>query len=225
MGIPMKIWYFFIQVIAKIISMLLIKLFFKLDTAGREHLRRIGGPLLIAPKHKSFIDHFLIAAALPFNFRIFPIRPMAHQEQIDRPLIGLGIKMLGGFVAKTKGKNLDELFEVPEAILKNRGVVLLYPEGKIFRDPGIHPIKSGAAELALRTSAAILPVGISGLDYFYLTDLPSLFFNRRKIKINFGEVFPAKCGLNRKELTKKIENEIRKLYEPGYNEHSQGPSK
>ncbi|KKT40692.1 MAG: hypothetical protein UW28_C0020G0014 [Parcubacteria group bacterium GW2011_GWA2_44_13] len=214
--IPMKLWYFFIQIIGKISLILAVKIFFKLEIAGRERAKLLKGPLVIVSNHKSFIDHFLIAVALPFNFRLFPIRPRADAAQMGRPILGLGIRILGGFLAKTKGKNLDDLFDIPDKILKSKGVVLLYPEASILRDSKIHEAKSVGAEIALRGGANILPLAISGMDYFYEKDAPKLIFNRRKIKISFGDVFPANCCKNRKILTKKIESEIRALYEPGY---------
>ena len=212
----MKLWYFFIQIIGKIVLIPAVKIFFKLEIEGRERTKSLKGPLVIVSNHKSFVDHFLIAVALAFNLRLFPIRARADIEQMSRPILGLGIRIFGGFLAKTKGKNFDDLFDVPDKVLKNKGVVLLYPEASILRDPKIHEAKSVGAEIALRGSANILPVAISGMDYFYEKDAPKLIFNRRKIKISFGKVFPANCCRNRKILKKKIENEIRALYEPGY---------
>ena len=213
----MQFWYFVLQTLGKLICIPIINFFLILEVSGRENAEIIEGPLIITPNHKSYLDHFLIGAALPFNFKLFPIRAMADIVQMNRSLVGLGIRILGGFAAKTKGRNLNELFDVPEKILKNKGVVLLYPEGSMFKDAKIHKLKSGAAELALRTSANILPAAISGLDCFSLNDLPGLIFARRKIKISFGEAFSADRRYNRKELTKKIENEIRALYDPSYN--------
>jgi 1-acyl-sn-glycerol-3-phosphate acyltransferase len=96
---------------------------------------------------------------------------MVHKEQMDRPIVGFCVKMLGGFTARTKGKNLDELFDMPLKILKNHGTILIYPEGRINEDAKINPIMTGAAELGLRVSAKYLPVAINGLDYFSLRDI------------------------------------------------------
>lgn len=208
--------YFRTQIRAKRIFMRLAKIFFKMEVVGREHAELLFGPLIIISNHTSFIDHFLIGAALPFNLKLFPIRTMAKKEQMDRPLIGPCIKMLGGFVSKTKGKNLDELFLVPEEILKNGGVVMMYPEAFIFTDGKIHPTKSGAAELALRTSATTLPVGISGMSNFKMSDLAKQIFARRKIKITFGRPFSAEGYSDRKILKKKMEDEMRLVFEPEY---------
>ncbi|OGF63168.1 hypothetical protein A2662_00780 [Candidatus Giovannonibacteria bacterium RIFCSPHIGHO2_01_FULL_45_33] len=208
--------YFRIQMRVKRISMRLAKIFFKTEVMGREHAELLSGPLIIISNHTSFIDHFLIGVALPFNLKLFPIRTMAKKEQMDRPLIGPCIKTLGGFVSKTKGKNLDELFLVPEEILKNGGVVLMYPEAFIFTDGKLHSTKSGAAELAIRTSATILPIGISGMGHFHMPDLAKQIFARRKIKITFGRPFSAEGYSDRKILKKRIEDEMHAVFEPDY---------
>lgn len=212
----MRSKFFFRQIFLKLILILVAKIFFKIEVVGRENVRLLEGPLTMISNHTSFIDHFLIGAALPFNFKLFPVRAMAKKEQMDRPFVGLCIRFLGGFVSKTKGKNLDELFDVPEEILKNGGVVLMYPEAFIFTDGKIHSIKSGAAELAIRTSATILPIGISGMGGFFMPDLVKQIFARRKMKISFGRPFSAEGYADRKSLKKRMEDEMSAVYEPEY---------
>lgn len=212
----MPLLYFFIQIILKILLIPTVRMFFKMEVVGRENVRSLEGPLIITPNHKSYIDHFLIGAALPFNFKLFPVRAMAHQEQMDKPIMGMGIRILGSFVAKTKGKNLDEMFDVPIEILKNKGIVLLYPEAEILKDPRIHKINSGAGELALRASADILPVAISGMDYYSESEIFRLIFSRRKIKISFGKAYAVDQYRNRKEIIPRIGDEIKFLYDPDY---------
>ena len=53
------------------------RLFFRIKVFGRENIGRARRPVILIPNHKTFADHFFLAAALLFNFRILPARIMA----------------------------------------------------------------------------------------------------------------------------------------------------
>jgi 1-acyl-sn-glycerol-3-phosphate acyltransferase len=94
----------------------------------------------------------------------------------------------------------------------------IFPEGNIFRDPQIHPLKEGLARIALQVQAdrpelniKILPVSVH-----YSQPFPSW---RTKIYINIGSPInvadydTTKIKSSSKTITAHLEAILRELYE------------
>src|SRR5579871_5641880 len=64
-----------------------LRLFFRLSISGADNVPRTG-PAIIAPNHKSFLDAFFIALALPR-----PVRYMAKVELFAGPLGWLFVRL------------------------------------------------------------------------------------------------------------------------------------
>ena len=70
------------------------------------------------------------------------------------------------------------------SILRQGGVLALFPEGTRIRDPeSLGEPRSGAGRLALETGAPLVPAAISGSERLFLGPLPK----PRRVRISFGE--------------------------------------
>ncbi len=137
-----------------------MKLVYALKIEGAENIPETG-PVIIAPNHKSFWDAFFVAAATKR-----PIRFMGKNELFE----GRGGKLLirlGAFPVR-RGASDAEAIETARQILRDGGLLALFPEGTRVRDPTIlgKPHK-GAARLALETGATIVPCAITGTDKLF----------------------------------------------------------
>ncbi len=132
-------------------------LWFRPVVVGREKVPP-SGPVLIAPVHRSFID-FGFAGFVTSRKLFF----MAKEELWHSRLLGWVLERLGVFPVNRSGTDRDALYRAEEVL--RRGLVLvMFPEGTRQAGATVKEILEGAAFVALRTGATIVPLGIGGSD-------------------------------------------------------------
>lgn len=175
------------QKITWIATRIILWIFTDFEIIGQENVKNLKGPLLILSNHKSYWDPQLVNNAFPLNTNLLPMRYMAKNELFRYPGLNLLIIFLGAFKANN-GFGFEKALEKPSEILKNNGIIIMFPEGKKCADiNAICEGKKGAATLALRHhNVPILPIAIAGQFKMGLLQLLSF---KRKIKINIGKPF------------------------------------
>ncbi len=119
-----------------------MRTYFRLHIEGAEHVPA-DGPAIVAPNHKSFWDSFFVAAATRRH-----VRYMAKVELFRGPL-GRLLLRLGAFPVKRGQADADAL-ETARTILRQGGLLALFPEGTRVRDPAtLGSPRRGAGRLAL----------------------------------------------------------------------------
>ena len=184
--------------------------FFEIKVFGAENVKNLKGPLIIVSPHKSYADHPAILWALPENHNLFPIRAIAKPSLFGKFLVGNFLRRAGA-IPKNKIREAIK-------ILKEGGVVGIYPEGKVMPEPGIHKFEKGAAFLARKTGAQILPIALCGLENFTIRKTIftlNNFFRKRKIIVAFGELFRPETASkdNDETITAQIRQKISELYQ------------
>ena len=118
-----------------------------------------GGPIILAPNHFSFMDHFFIGASIRRKVRF-----MAKSQLFKRPM--QWVYTHGGVFPVRRGHRDDEAFVTAKAVLARNGCVAMYCEGgrsrtgKLAEEP-----KRGIGRLALETGATVVPVAIHGSSH------------------------------------------------------------
>lgn len=165
-----------------LIGRILSKLIFKLTITGQEHLPSANNsPLLIISNHFSWFEPFLLgihlrqynirfyaAAELKENLLLRPIfytfRPiLVRRGQVDRQALSEAIQTLqaGGTIAIFPEGGIDP--NLRERI--SRGEMVAGVQGQTFRENAqLIEARPGAAYLAVRTQAPILPVAFLGTE-------------------------------------------------------------
>ena len=118
-----------------------------------------SGPLLIVSNHVSDLDPLVVGVALRRRVQF-----MAKLELFRHPLLRWWITACGGFPVR-RGEADRHAFRTARTILEQGGALVMFPEGT--RASSLHdlrPPEPGAALLALRTGAVILPVAVIGTD-------------------------------------------------------------
>ncbi len=119
-----------------------------------------SGPLIIASNHISNADPPLIGSFLtPALGR--RIHWLGKQEALDWPVFGWWIAQ-NAVIGIERGAADIEAFRAARRVLDEGHVLCVFPEGTRSPTGVLQAAKDGAAILALRTGAAILPVGIAG---------------------------------------------------------------
>jgi 1-acyl-sn-glycerol-3-phosphate acyltransferase len=139
----------------------------QINVHGKENIRGLSGPLIIAVNHQRFYDAFLLRLAVGFYSPLLPLRFMGTIEFNDRFL--KFVKMTGfvhflyattGVFVVHRGLGLNKNLVRAREIIRKGGVVAIMPEGKMNKNGEMSQFKRGIAALALSTNTRVLPVGI-----------------------------------------------------------------
>ena len=116
-----------------------------------------SGPVILAPNHFSFFDHFFLGAALRRKVRF-----MAKSQLFNGGPLEF-IYRTGGVFPVRRGARDEEAFITANTILGDGGCIAMYCEGGRSRTGQLaEQAKPGIGRLALESGAAIVPVAIYG---------------------------------------------------------------
>ncbi|HKM40172.1 MAG TPA: lysophospholipid acyltransferase family protein [bacterium] len=132
-----------------------LRLFRQFKVTGQENIPA-QGPVIIVANHISLWDPPVVAVGCPR-----PIHFMAKQELFANPLLGWLFTKLRAFPVK-RGTPDRKAYRRALTILKEHGVLGMFPEGTRRKSDELGPPHQGAAVLAIRTQAVLIPVGIKG---------------------------------------------------------------
>jgi glycerol-3-phosphate O-acyltransferase / dihydroxyacetone phosphate acyltransferase len=141
--------------------------FYRLDLAGERP--DASGPLLVVANHpNSLLDPALVTLAVGRTARFLAKAPLFTDRSV-----GWLVRSSGAIPVHRRqdgdvpaGGN-DDTFRAAEEALLACDAIALFPEGISHARPGLAPLKTGAARLALQTAARfggafpIVPVGIT----------------------------------------------------------------
>jgi 1-acyl-sn-glycerol-3-phosphate acyltransferase len=137
----------------------LVGLVGKLEITGTIPPELRDKPLLIAANHIGMFDPFVLTAAL----REVGVNPrfLLTGGLLDAPVVGWGLRQ-GDSIRVDRGKaNIAEAFDrATTALRETPGPVLVYPEGRVSREPGLWPEKgkTGLARMALAGKVPVLTI-------------------------------------------------------------------
>jgi 1-acyl-sn-glycerol-3-phosphate acyltransferase len=129
-----------------------------LRIVGQENLRLSReSPLLVVANHFSSLDAVAMVRATPW-----PLEFLGGFRMPYAPAWGTWIPKLWGYYTVYRGTVSRDALRAAEAVLLQGGVVGIFPEGGSWATV-LRPARPGAAFLATRTGARILPMGFDGL--------------------------------------------------------------
>jgi len=121
-----------------------------------------SGPMLLCSNHTSHLDAPAILAALPGKIALQTATAAARDvfgARIKRTVSRITTNAL---CVERRGDFAGGL-RVLENVLRAGRPLILFPEGRRSQDGGLLPFKCGAAMLAIRTGAPLIPIHITGL--------------------------------------------------------------
>jgi 1-acyl-sn-glycerol-3-phosphate acyltransferase len=156
------------RVIRLVARFLLFGLFrFRIQTSGQEHLPA-GGYLLVAGAHRGWMDPFVALHAVPAEPRCWFLGsgPSTFTSRWWEWLI----HRLGGLLPVWRGGlGVAGHVRSARAAIQAGAVFVQMPEGTVNGPPGrLGPFRPGAALIALRTGATIVPLAMAGTEELYI---------------------------------------------------------
>jgi 1-acyl-sn-glycerol-3-phosphate acyltransferase len=182
------------------LSLPVVRFLFRLQATGLEHLPAEGG-FVLAANHTSNFDPW------PLGLPLFPqrwLRFMAKSELYWWPLARV-LDAAGAFPVE-RGKGDVEAIEKAVELVRSGEVVVMFPEGtrqrKGLRKRWEARPHTGAARIAHRAAAPLVPAAIRGTDR--LARLGPL-------RVAYGP--PVEVTGDSHETTERLMAEIQRLYE------------
>ncbi|MBW4533921.1 MAG: 1-acyl-sn-glycerol-3-phosphate acyltransferase [Pleurocapsa minor HA4230-MV1] len=190
--------------------------FGKIEIFGQEHIPR-QGPVIVAPTHRSRWDAFIVPYALGRLVSGRDLRFMVSVNEV-KGIQGWVIRHMGGFPVDTERPQLNSVRHSIELLQSNQEMLVIFPEGGIFNDYQIHPLKRGVAAIALQAETdkltrgvKILPVGIR-----YSQPYPTWGSDVRVdigVPLTVKKYYGKSLRQSSQKLTAALQESLEKLYE------------
>ncbi|MBI2168215.1 MAG: 1-acyl-sn-glycerol-3-phosphate acyltransferase [Actinobacteria bacterium] len=158
----------------------LLRVLFRVRVEGRENVPS-HGPVILASNHLSFLDSIFIPLVLRRRVTF-----VAKADYFDSWKTRWFFQGVGQIPIRREGGSASERALASALdVLRDGQVFGIYPEGTRSRDAKLHKGHTGVARLALRSGAAIVPVGLVGTRECQPPDrtLPKFFV---PITLRFG---------------------------------------
>ena len=153
LGRGQRIFYRFMRGVVVTIT----RTYFRAKVVGAEHLPK-DGPFILSPIHRSNLDTPFVALATRRRLRYM------GKESLWKGRFGAWfLTTLGGFPVK-RGTTDREALRACQEVLERGEPLVLFPEGTRQFGPEVQHFFDGAAFLACRTGAPIVPVGLGGTE-------------------------------------------------------------
>ena len=184
-----KLYYFL-----KAIFGFLIKLFYRTKVYGKENIPD-EGRFILAGNHKHAFDPVLAVMYLKRYVCFFA------KEEVSGGFHGFLMRKIGTIIVyKDRKKNVASIKQ-GEDILKNGGVIGIFPEGTRNRtDEILLKFRKGAVSMAKKTDAPIVPFAIRGKYKMF----------KKGLEVEYGKPIDI-SGMTEFEANEYLKNEVLKL--------------
>ncbi len=186
--------------------------FREIEVIGREYIPH-DGAVILAPTHRTRWDPILVPYAVgPYVTGRSP-RFMTSIDE-TKGIQGWFVQRLGGFAIDTTKPSIASLRHSVE-LLHNGEMLTIFPEGNIFRDGTLHPLKPGLSRIAMQAEAQKPGLDLKIIPINFNYEHPIARF-RDRVSIQIGEPlavkayqqFSTKTGAAKlhEDLTRSLEN-------------------
>jgi len=175
------------QCLLRGIAVPLMKLGFRLEVRGKDHLRQLSGPIILAGNHTGYLDSLIVLAAVnrPFKF-------LMSDEVYSWKSVGKFVRC-GNIIPIDRTSPRQGLKRALDA-LKSGTSLCIFPEGTLTQTGELGRFNPGVAYLQQKTGLPVLPFTICGGFEAWAVETPRPRFE--KLIIQFGQPLYPADGLN-----------------------------
>lgn len=167
--------------------------FFRLRLENAEVLEGTG-PTILAPVHRSNLDSVLIATSCRRR-----LRALGKESLFQVPVLRYFCAALGA-IPVTRGAADREALMAAKTLLDRGESMIVFPEGGRQAGHDVGELFDGAAWLAAKTGAVVIPIGVSGTEEAMPEGSKRL--RRTTVGIVVGDPLPAPVGANGKRANR-----------------------
>lgn len=143
----------------RLVTMATFKGIFGLRVRGLENVPA-AGPLIITPNHDSYLDSFIIGAAVPFT-SLMRLYYLGFEEFFRHPAVAWWGRCLR-VIPVDLDAHLYRALQASAHVLRQGKILCIFPEGSRSIDGTPQPFKRGAAILAKELDVPLVPARIRG---------------------------------------------------------------
>lgn len=173
---------------------------YRIKIKGKENIPEEGAAL-VCPNHVHGLDSVIVVVHAKRKINV-----LAKEELFKNKVLNWLGKVFGAYPVKQNSADLGAI-KTSLKILKNKEILLIFPEGTRNGLERGKPVKNGAMTIAIKAGVPIVPVGIKGsfkvFSKITVNIGKPMDFNEYKDKVNDKEVVT--------KLTKELMNEIVRL--------------
>ena len=197
-----------IYTVAKLISYIFCKIYFRLEVNGADNIPEKGG-VLVASNHSSFLDPVIVGVGISRQTYY-----LTKQSLFEIPIFGLLIKALHTIPVRRELVSVSTFKELIKS-LNAKKAIILFPEGTRSTDGKLGQGKIGIGMLALKTDVPIVPVYIDGAVKAFPKH--GKWIQPKKIRVVFGKpIMPNSKDPNKnnyRRISSQVMESINRLRE------------
>lgn len=133
------------------------RIFYRFKVRNKKFIPR-KGPIIIVANHQSYMDPIAVGLAVPR-----PVKFMAKSELFSIPVLKNLVTWLNAFPVRRQTSD-RKAFKTAIQALNDGEVIGLFPEGTRVKGQQVGTVHPGAALMALKSEAALIPIGLSGTN-------------------------------------------------------------
>lgn len=189
----------------RILSLILLKIFYRFEIHGLEHLKNQKGGFILAGNHTSYLDSLLIYAALNRDFFF-----LMKEEVFSWKIVGQWVRY-GNIIPLYEGQEKRMLVEALR-LLKTGYPLCVFPEGRLTETGVINPFQEGVAFLQEKSQVPILPFAIQGGFEAWAYGQPWPSLKRGSIRLIIGRAIPHEAHQSRQSITERLYQRVNALF-------------
>jgi 1-acyl-sn-glycerol-3-phosphate acyltransferase len=186
--------------------------FRKIEVVGTEYIPHTGA-VILAPTHRARWDPLLIPYVVGPYVTGRNSRFMVSADEMTG-IQGWFVRRLGGFAIDTNKPSIASIRHSVE-LLHNGEMLTIFPEGNIFRDGSLHPVKKGLTRIAMQAESLKPGLDLKIIPISFNYEHPEPKF-RGRVSIQLGkplqvqsyQQFSTKTGAEKlhEDLTRSLLN-------------------
>ncbi|MGO1173673.1 MAG: lysophospholipid acyltransferase family protein [Actinomycetaceae bacterium] len=183
----------------------------RIDVVGKDNLRKVRGPFVVAPNHSSHLDAAVIHAIMPWQHAGKVATAAAgdtfYTKRLTRVLTSLFFNTYP--VDRSGNRRRAGL----SARLVDAGVpLLIFPEGTRSRDGRMGRFKPGVAALCVTRRIPCIPVALIGFHEAMPVGASFPATGRPRLKVVVGRPLRPRPGERIREFNERIQAQVAAMY-------------
>lgn len=176
---------------------------------GRDRLRGVTPPVVVAANHVSHLDTSIVIEAMPQHWRHrLAVGAAADYFFKGRVRGSLAALVIGAFPIERKRASAVSA-RLAVDLVNDGWNLILFPEGGRSEDGWLQEMKPGAAFVAARTGRPLLPLWITGTEHLLPKGAKKL--RRGSVDVLIGDPVYPRDGEGPRELHARFEEAMHRL--------------